>query len=86
MPSGYFVSRYIVKRNSAAVPSRPAVHSVDYAGVVAQDVALTRPALVRRLVLAGTGPQGAPGLHGWRQDIGDRARADNPGGEGLLLD
>src|ERR1700685_4318268 len=53
-------------------------------GFVAQDVALTRPALVRRLVLAGTGPQGAPGTHGWRQDIADHARADNPGGEDLL--
>jgi pimeloyl-ACP methyl ester carboxylesterase len=53
-------------------------------GFVAQDVALTRPALVRRLVLAGTGPQGAPGTHGWRQDFADHARADNPGGEDLL--
>ena len=53
-------------------------------GFVAQDVALTRPALVHRLVLAGTGPQGAPGTHGWRQDIADHARADNPGGEDLL--
>src|SRR3984957_10875741 len=53
-------------------------------GFVAQDVALTRPALVRRLVLAGTGPKGAPGAHGWRQDIANAARADNPGGEDLL--
>jgi len=53
-------------------------------GFVAQDVALTRPALVRRLVLAGTGPKGAPGTHGWRHDIAGHARADNPGGEDLL--
>ena len=52
-------------------------------GFVAQEVALTRPSLVRRLVLAGTGPQGGPGM-GWRQDIADHARADNPGGEDLL--
>src|ERR1700724_1255508 len=52
-------------------------------GFVAQEVALTRTALVRRLVLAGTGPQGGPGM-GWRQDIADHARADNPGGEDLL--
>ena len=38
-------------------------------GFVAQEIALIRPALVRRLILAGTGPKGAPGLHGWRQDI-----------------
>jgi pimeloyl-ACP methyl ester carboxylesterase len=53
-------------------------------GFVAQDVALTRPALVRRLVLAGTGPKGAPGTHGWRHDITDHTHADNPGGEDLL--
>ncbi len=53
-------------------------------GFVAQDIALIRPHLVRRLVLAGTGPKGAPGMHGWRQDIADRARADEPGGEDLL--
>jgi pimeloyl-ACP methyl ester carboxylesterase len=35
-------------------------------GFVAQEIALVRPALVRRLVLAATGPKGAPGMHGWR--------------------
>ncbi len=53
-------------------------------GFVAQDAALTRPALVRRLVLAGTGPKGAPGTHGWRHDITDHTHADNLGGEDLL--
>jgi pimeloyl-ACP methyl ester carboxylesterase len=32
---------------------------------VAQQIALTRPAIVRRLVLASAAPQGAAGLHGW---------------------
>ncbi|MCU7826390.1 alpha/beta hydrolase [Kitasatospora sp. DSM 101779] len=32
---------------------------------VAQEIALIRPALVRRLVLASAAPQGAPGMHGW---------------------
>jgi len=49
-------------------------------GFVAQDVALTRPAVVRRLVLAGTGPKGAPGTHGWRHDITDHTHQDNLGG------
>ncbi|WNG35531.1 alpha/beta hydrolase [Archangium violaceum] len=53
-------------------------------GFVAQELALIRPALVRRLVLAGTGPKGAPGMHGWRQDIADHARRPEPGGEELL--
>jgi pimeloyl-ACP methyl ester carboxylesterase len=32
---------------------------------VAQEVALARPELVNRMVLASAAPQGAPGMHGW---------------------
>ena len=32
---------------------------------VAQEIALLRPALVRRLVLASSAPEGAAGMHGW---------------------
>jgi pimeloyl-ACP methyl ester carboxylesterase len=32
---------------------------------VAQDIALVRPSIVRRLVLAASAPQGASGMHGW---------------------
>jgi pimeloyl-ACP methyl ester carboxylesterase len=32
---------------------------------VAQEIALTRPALVRRLILASSAPKGAAGMHGW---------------------
>ena len=32
---------------------------------VVQEIALRRPALVRRLVLASAAPQGAAGMHGW---------------------
>jgi pimeloyl-ACP methyl ester carboxylesterase len=32
---------------------------------VGQEIALRRPALVRRLVLASSAPQGAAGMHGW---------------------
>jgi pimeloyl-ACP methyl ester carboxylesterase len=38
---------------------------------VAQDLALTRPTLVRRLVLASSAPQGAPGMHGWAKWVID---------------
>jgi pimeloyl-ACP methyl ester carboxylesterase len=38
-------------------------------GFVAQEIALIRPTLVRRLILAATGPKGAPGMHGWREEI-----------------
>jgi pimeloyl-ACP methyl ester carboxylesterase len=38
-------------------------------GCVAQEVALVRPRLVRRLVLAGTAPRGAPRIHRWSDDV-----------------
>jgi pimeloyl-ACP methyl ester carboxylesterase len=38
-------------------------------GHVAQEIALLRPRQVRRLVLAGTAPQGAPNLHRWSDAV-----------------
>ena len=52
-------------------------------GFVAQEIALLRPKQVRKLVLAGTGPQGGPLMHGWRQDIADAARTPKLGGAEL---
>jgi pimeloyl-ACP methyl ester carboxylesterase len=46
-------------------------------GFTAQEIALLRPALVRRLILAATGPKGAPGMHGWREDIAAAARGES---------
>jgi pimeloyl-ACP methyl ester carboxylesterase len=54
-------------------------------GMVAQDLALLRPQLVRRLVLAGTGPRGGGQLmHGWAPDVARVARAKENGPEELL--
>ena len=36
---------------------------------VGQDIALTRPAIVRRLILASAAPQGGAGMHGWAPDV-----------------
>jgi pimeloyl-ACP methyl ester carboxylesterase len=36
---------------------------------VAQEIALVRPATVRRLVLASSAPQGASGMHGWAPKV-----------------
>jgi pimeloyl-ACP methyl ester carboxylesterase len=46
-------------------------------GFVAQEIALVRPALVRRLILAATGPRGAPAMHGWREDIAAAALGES---------
>jgi len=36
---------------------------------VAQQIGLTRPGIVRRLVLASSAPQGAAGMHGWAPEV-----------------
>ena len=36
---------------------------------VAQEIALIRPDLLRRLVLASSAPQGAAGMHGWAPEV-----------------
>jgi pimeloyl-ACP methyl ester carboxylesterase len=36
---------------------------------VAQEIALIRPGVVRRLILASSAPQGAAGMHGWAADV-----------------
>jgi pimeloyl-ACP methyl ester carboxylesterase len=54
-------------------------------GFVAQEIALSRPELARRLILAGTGPQGAPGMESWAKDVTDAlVDRDQPGGGEVL--
>jgi pimeloyl-ACP methyl ester carboxylesterase len=51
---------------------------------VAQEIALTRPSLLAKLVLASTAPQGAPGMHGWAPDIIDAIGQPKTDLEGFL--
>jgi pimeloyl-ACP methyl ester carboxylesterase len=53
-------------------------------GYVAQELVLLRPRVVRRLVLAGTAPQGGPDLHRWSDDVYAPATPDQPIAEDLL--
>ncbi|MGH7800496.1 MAG: alpha/beta fold hydrolase [Thermodesulfobacteriota bacterium] len=53
-------------------------------GFVAQDVAPLRPHLVRRLILAGTGPKGGREMHGWNEMARDHAMKDVQGAEDIL--
>src|SRR5207302_3173720 len=53
-------------------------------GHVAQELVLLRPRLVRRLVLAGTAPQGGPDLHRWSDEVYALATPDQPTAEHLL--
>ncbi len=65
------------------------LRSVDLLGFsigsfVAQEIALSRPSLVVKLVLASTAPQGAPGMHGWAPDIIEAIGEPTTGAEGFL--
>jgi pimeloyl-ACP methyl ester carboxylesterase len=51
---------------------------------VAQQIALTRPALLRRLILASAAPQGAAGMHGWAPDVIDAVGNPQPKPEQYL--
>jgi pimeloyl-ACP methyl ester carboxylesterase len=51
---------------------------------VAQEIALIRPAVVRRLVLASSAPQGAAGMHGWAPEVIEAVGAPAPNPDGYL--
>ena len=51
---------------------------------VAQQIALVRPAIVRRLVLASSAPKGAAGLHGWAAEVMDAVGTPHTAPEGYL--
>jgi pimeloyl-ACP methyl ester carboxylesterase len=53
-------------------------------GFVAQEVALQRPHLVRRMILAATGPQGGREMHGWIDEARAHAMKDVQGAEDVL--
>jgi pimeloyl-ACP methyl ester carboxylesterase len=72
----------VTARQMIAFVAALGLHEIDLlgfsiGGFVAQEIALVRPTLVRRLVLAATGPKGAPGMHGWRDDIAAAARGES---------
>jgi pimeloyl-ACP methyl ester carboxylesterase len=51
---------------------------------VAQEIALIRPAMVRRLVLASSAPRGAAGIHGWSPEVIGAVGEPEPNPEGYL--
>lgn len=51
---------------------------------VAQEIALIRPAVVRRLILASAAPQGAAGMHGWAPEVISAVGAPAPNPDGYL--
>src|SRR3954467_10283392 len=76
-------------RDALAFIDAPGLEQIDLLGFslgghVAQELVLLRPRLVRRLVLAGTAPQGGPDLHRWSEDGYALATSDQPTAEDVL--
>src|ERR1700716_2430333 len=51
---------------------------------IAQEMALLRPALLRRVILASSAPKGAGGMHGWSPDVIEAVGARQTNPEGVL--
>src|ERR1700743_1029016 len=51
---------------------------------VAQEIALIRPDVLRRVVLASSAPKGAAGMHGWAPDVIGAVGRPEPNPEGYL--
>jgi pimeloyl-ACP methyl ester carboxylesterase len=52
--------------------------------MVAQEIALIRPDLLRRLVLASSAPQGATGMHGWAPEVIGAVGQPEPNPQGYI--
>lgn len=51
---------------------------------VAQEIALARPDLVRKVILASGAPRGAAGMHGWAADVIGAVGTPDAGADGYL--
>jgi pimeloyl-ACP methyl ester carboxylesterase len=51
---------------------------------IAQQITLTRPAMVRSLILASSAPQGAAGMHGWAPEVMSAVGTPHTSPEGYL--
>ncbi|MFJ7071908.1 alpha/beta fold hydrolase [Streptomyces sp. NPDC098781] len=83
--------------NTVAAMAADAIEFVDAMGLdkvdllgfslgsfVAQEIALHRPDLVNRIILASAAPQGATGIHGWHPDVIAAVGGQEPSPEGYM--
>jgi pimeloyl-ACP methyl ester carboxylesterase len=78
------MARDVIAFTDALGLSRIDLLGFSIGGMVAQELTLIRPYLVRRLVLAGTGPQSGQLMHGWINDVAAIGNAAEPHPEDLL--
>lgn len=63
------MARDVIAFTDALGLSRIDLLGFSIGGMIAQELTLLRPQLVRQLVLAGTGPPGGLLMHGWISDV-----------------
>jgi pimeloyl-ACP methyl ester carboxylesterase len=69
---------------TALGPGQVDVLGFSIGSFVAQEIALIRPGIVRRLVLASSAPQGAAGMHGWAPEVIGAVGTPQTSPEGFL--
>lgn len=78
------MARDVLRFVDALVLARVDLLGFSIGGYIAQEVALLRPRLVRRIVLAATAPKGGPDLHRWSDEVYALATPDVPSAERFL--
>lgn len=69
---------------SALDTSRVDILGFSIGSFVAQEIALIRPDMVRRIVLASAGPRGGAGMHGWPPEVINAVGKPQPDPSGYL--
>jgi pimeloyl-ACP methyl ester carboxylesterase len=69
---------------AAMGPSEVDLLGFSIGSFVTQQIALTRPTMIRRLVLASAAPQGAAGMHGWAPEVMDAVGTPHTSPEAYL--
>src|SRR5262252_3812717 len=67
------MAKHVTKFLNALGPNQVDLLGFSLGGFVAQQVAIESPNLIRRLILAGTGPQGGEGMQGFEPKVAAHA-------------
>ena len=78
------MAKHVTKFLNALGPNQVDLLGFSLGGFIAQQVAIESPNLIRRLILAGTGPQGGEGMQGFEPKVAAHAAQETPGVENFL--
>jgi pimeloyl-ACP methyl ester carboxylesterase len=78
------MAKHVAKFLNALGANQVDLMGFSLGGFVAQQVAIESPDLIRRLILAGTGPQGGEGMQGFEPQVAAHATQKTPVEENFL--